>query len=250
MEQQILPIWKADLHTTLNTRTTIIAACNPLYGYFDPTKSISDNIQLDDALLTRFDLVFITKDVVEEEADDEIIKSILDIEKQTDENLPTMSKELFKKYILHAKKINPELNREAKKLLDDFCQEQRKNGPSDETNIRFTYRQVYGLRRLTEGHARIALREEADDEDAVAAIEIMQKSLSQVGLANMIRSKKNRDVCDRVKRLISMNVNGHKLLVETLQSEGMDLKIIRKSIRHLLDGGEIIEYSTGVYELI
>ncbi len=106
------------------------------------------------------------------------------------------------------------------------------------------------MRRLTEGHARIALREEADDEDAVAAIEIMQKSLSQVGLANMIRSKKNRDVCDRVKRLISMNVNGHKLLVETLQSEGMDLKIIRKSIRHLLDGGEIIEYSTGVYELI
>jgi len=76
MEQQSVSIAKAGITTTLNTRTTVLAAANPLYGRYNPYKSPVENIDLPPALLSRFDLLFLLLDTVDVEKDKNLAKHV------------------------------------------------------------------------------------------------------------------------------------------------------------------------------
>ena len=69
MEQQTVSIAKAGITTTLNARTSILAAANPLYGRYNSKETPHKNINLPAALLSRFDLIFILIDSVERSRD-------------------------------------------------------------------------------------------------------------------------------------------------------------------------------------
>merc|ERR1719277_898120 len=77
MEQQCVTIAKAGMHLTLNSRASVLAAANPIYGTFDPTKDLAANIGLPDSLLSRFDLVFIVRDNTNEEIDRRIADQVV-----------------------------------------------------------------------------------------------------------------------------------------------------------------------------
>lgn len=67
MEQQTVSIAKAGITTTLNTRTTVLAAANPAWGRYDTRRSPAENIALPAALLSRFDLMWLILDKVDAE---------------------------------------------------------------------------------------------------------------------------------------------------------------------------------------
>merc|ERR1712151_496113 len=69
MEQQSISIAKAGITTTLNCRTTVLAAANPIYGRYNPYKSPVENVDLPAALLSRFDLLFLLLDTVDQDKD-------------------------------------------------------------------------------------------------------------------------------------------------------------------------------------
>jgi DNA replication licensing factor MCM3 len=77
MEQQCVTIAKAGMHVTLNARCSVTAAANPKYGNFDPTLTLADNIGLPDSLLSRFDLVYVVRDLTTEEIDRRIATQVL-----------------------------------------------------------------------------------------------------------------------------------------------------------------------------
>jgi len=72
-------IAKAGITTSLNARTAVLAAANPLYGRYDPSKSPEANINLPAALLSRFDLIFLLLDKANEEMDEELAKHVTNV---------------------------------------------------------------------------------------------------------------------------------------------------------------------------
>ena len=81
MEQQTISIAKAGITTTLNARAAVLAAANPLYGRYNRRKSISENVDLPNSLLSRFDLLFLILDKAEMETDLALSKHVLHVHK-------------------------------------------------------------------------------------------------------------------------------------------------------------------------
>jgi len=85
MEQQTISIAKAGIVCSLNSRTAILAAANPVNSRYNPKKSVVENINLPPALLSRFDLIYIMLDKVHEVYDTQLAHHILGLYKSNNQ---------------------------------------------------------------------------------------------------------------------------------------------------------------------
>lgn len=79
MEQQTISVAKAGITTVLNSRTAVLAAANPVYGRYDDLKSASENIDLMTTILSRFDMIFLVRDVRDEDRDRAICRHVMGV---------------------------------------------------------------------------------------------------------------------------------------------------------------------------
>ncbi|MCF2144305.1 MAG: minichromosome maintenance protein MCM [Candidatus Heimdallarchaeota archaeon] len=184
LEQRTVSVAKAGIVATLNARCSIIAAANPKFGRYIASRSAAENINLPVTILSRFDLIWIVRDEPKTESDQIKAQHILRLHTAgVAEKEPPIDKDLLRKYISYAKlNSHPRLGEEAAKRLEEFYLEMRKAGEASDSPIAITARQLESLIRLTESHARMALRNEASIEDAEAAISLLKESLRQVGI--------------------------------------------------------------------
>lgn len=214
MEQQSISIAKAGIVCSLPARTSILAAANPVGGHYNKAKTVSENLKMNSALLSRFDLVFILLDKPDEELDcllsehvmalhsgtrgktgkvlplkvrrqDLLNSSIIDEEKPLSERLKYRSDEpfdpiphqLMRKYICYSRKyVRPRLTPGAAKILQQFYLDLRQHHQNN-SSTPITTRQLESLIRLTEARARCVLREEATEDDARDVVEVMRFSM-------------------------------------------------------------------------
>ncbi len=186
MEQHTVSIAKAGIVATLNARTSILAAANPVLGRYEPSRSIQDNIKLPFTILSRFDLTWILVDTVEEKSDRQIAQFILDMHQTgsiptREGEKPPLSPNFLKKYIGHAQQhVIPELTSEAAEVIENFYVGLRKGAEGGKAPVPITARQLEALVRLAESRARMALQSKVSKEDAEAAIRLLEASLQEV----------------------------------------------------------------------
>jgi replicative DNA helicase Mcm len=227
MEQHTVSVAKGGIVATLNARTAILAAANPALGRYEPHRTIADNISLPVTILSRFDLIFVLRDVPNKELDDKMSEHILEIHRKGISPVePPISSELLRKYISYAKGIKPVLTEEALKRLKDFYLAMRSASESEGSPIAITARQLESLVRTAEARARVALRKEIMAEDAEAAISIMKRSLQEVGIdvssykfdIDILMTGKPKSVRDKLQTALST-------LIEMEKNTGMVDKI-------------------------
>jgi replicative DNA helicase Mcm len=181
MEQQTCSVAKGGIVATLNARTSILSAANPMYGKYDPFKNITENVNLPIPLLTRFDLIFVVRDTPEREKDSRVASHILEIHRDTNRAAqPAIDTELLSKYLAYAKQIEPSLSNEAMDIIKDYYMKMR--NVEAEGMITVTPRQLEGLVRLATARARLLLKDRVEADDAERAIYLVQRMLETAGM--------------------------------------------------------------------
>ncbi len=181
MEQQSASIAKGGIVATLNARTSILAAANPMYGKYDPFKNITENVNLPIPLLTRFDLIFVVRDIPSKEKDEKIARHIIErFAPQGTDKRSVIDVDLLTKYLSYAKRGIPTMTKEAEeKILEYYLQ--MRNVETEEM-ITVTPRQLEGIIRLSTARARLLMKDEVELEDAERAIFLLQSMLEDAGV--------------------------------------------------------------------
>lgn len=201
MEQGSTSIAKAGIVTRFKTETSILAAANPKYSRFDPYQNFMEQLNLPPTLISRFDIFFMIKDVLDRKKDEEIAAHILrthqvgemmllekkkgiartkKVEEMQKTITPAIDSELLRKYISYARQNTfPVLSDERIEELGKFYVNLREQGKR-EGSYAATHRQLEALVRLSEASAKVRLSEEVEAQDTGRAIRIFRTSLQDL----------------------------------------------------------------------
>jgi replicative DNA helicase Mcm len=219
MEQHTVSVAKGGIVATLNARTALLAAANPALGRYEPHRTVAENISLPVTILSRFDLIFVLRDVPDREADAKMSEHILEIHRRGASPVEAqIEADLIRKYISYAKTIKPRLSKDALKHLSEFYLAMRSASEAEGSPVAITARQLESLVRISEARARVALRKEVTGEDAEAAIAIMKRSLEEVGIdlssykvdIDLIMTGKPKSVRDKLQVILSVLIEMEK----------------------------------------
>ncbi|KAI9814847.1 MAG: Mcm2-7 hexameric complex component [Thelocarpon impressellum] len=194
MEQQTISISKAGITTTLNARTSILAAANPLYGRYNPHISPVENINLPAALLSRFDVLFLILDTPNREGDEELARHVTHVHMhnrhpeaagEADGGVGVVfSPHEVRQYIAQARTWRPTVPKSVSDYMVGAYVRMRQQQKRDEKGKRqFTHtspRTLLGILRLSQALARLRFSGEvvADDVDeALRLVEVSKASL-------------------------------------------------------------------------
>ncbi|XP_058731947.1 DNA replication licensing factor MCM5-like [Vicia villosa] len=252
MEQQTISIAKAGITTVLNSRTSVLAAANPPSGRYDDLKTAQDNIDLQTTILSRFDLIFIVKDIRMYSQDKIIASHIIKVHASASatrgENKTIISKEdnWLKRYLKYCRtECHPRLSESAAKLLQnnyvkirqDMRQQANETGAA--AAIPITVRQLEAIVRLSESLAKMKLSHLATEENVQEAIRLFTVSTmdaaksginQQVNLTpEMAQEIQQAEV--QIKRRIGIgNHISERRLIDDLGRMGLNDSIVRRAL--------------------
>ncbi|KAF9193172.1 hypothetical protein BGZ50_007712 [Haplosporangium sp. Z 11] len=181
MEQQTVSVAKAGIITTLNARTSLLAAANPIHSQYNHRLPMVDNIDLPPTLISRFDLLYLVLDIVNEQNDRRLARHILSLyledapETGGSHIIPI---DTLTSYISYARNhCHPVLNEEAGSTLVQCYLDLRKLGGGKQ--ITATTRQLESMIRLAEARAKLRLSNQVVKEDVEEASRLIREGLKE-----------------------------------------------------------------------
>ena len=179
MEQQTISIAKAGILTTLNARVSILAAANPAYGRYNFKKSVTQNIQLPAALLSRFDLLWLIADRADRDNDLRLAKHITFVHRNNSQppmQFDPLDMKLMRRYIALCKKKNPVVPEELTDYIVGAYCEMRKDARNNKDMTFTSARTLLAILRLATALARLRLVDIVEKEDVQEAMRLMEMS--------------------------------------------------------------------------
>lgn len=196
MEQGTISIAKAGITTTLNSRCSVLAAANSIYGRWDDTKG-EENIDFMPTILSRFDMIFIIKDIHDHTRDVTLARHIMNVHlnanrptEQADGEIPL---NVLKKYIHYCRThCGPRLSAEAAEklrsryvLMRSGAQQQEKQ-TDKRLAIPITVRQLEAIIRISESLAKLQLQPFANEEHVNEALRLFQVSTLEAAMSGTL----------------------------------------------------------------
>ncbi|KAK3721069.1 MCM DNA helicase complex subunit mcm6 [Vermiconidia calcicola] len=184
MEQQTISIAKAGIQATLNARTSILAAANPVGGRYNRKTTLRANINMSAPIMSRFDLFFVVLDECNEQVDEHLARHIVGIHQLKDEAVtPEYSTEQLQRYIRFARLFQPVFTDVARTRLVERYKELRADdaqGGIGRNSYRITVRQLESLIRLSEGIAKATCVDQVTPEFVDEAFNLLRQSIISV----------------------------------------------------------------------
>ncbi|MFA5247233.1 MAG: LAGLIDADG family homing endonuclease, partial [Candidatus Micrarchaeia archaeon] len=267
-----ISVAKAGIVTTFKSKTSILAAANPKLGRFDPNTPPAQQFDIPPTLMSRFDLIFAIKDVLDEAKDRKLVDHVLTghmfaAKKQKLSDLkdspiiPPIMPNMLRKYISYARKnIHPVLTDEAANRIKDYYLSLRRMGAQQNT-FPVTAREIEGLIRMSEASAKLRLSNSVDLRDAERAIALVHFVLSDIFMdketgkidSDIISTGQPKSKVDKMRSILGIiNALEQKLdivdideIVAQAQTIGMDETIARRLIDELKRNGDLYEPKVG-----
>jgi DNA replication licensing factor MCM7 len=221
MEQQTCSVAKAGIIATLNARTSVLAAANPLYGRYNRSKSLSENINLPNSLLSRFDLLFLILDKPDLDRDTALARHVTSVHQnesveriERDNVVPV---DVLREYIGRARKHQPVVTPDvAPYIVEAYVSLRKADGTGDNNNNRrsasssshrdqtvMTARQLLSILRLSQAIARLRFSDTVAREDVNEAIRLTNSSKESLADDDNDGTKKRtEDVVSKIFHII------------------------------------------------
>ncbi|EER35977.1 DNA replication licensing factor MCM2 [Candida tropicalis MYA-3404] len=211
MEQQSISVSKAGIVTTLHARCAIIAAANPNGGRYNSTLPLSQNVDLTEPILSRFDILCVVRDLVNPESDERLASFVIDshmrshpansddviddneneemvdvggaasrtrserieqLNKQKESEISPIAQDLLIKYIQYARvKVQPKLHQMDMDKVARVYADLRKESIAT-GSFPITVRHLESIIRIAEAFAKMRLSEFVSQNDLNRAIKV------------------------------------------------------------------------------
>ncbi|KAF9817506.1 hypothetical protein IEO21_03357 [Rhodonia placenta] len=266
MEQQTISIAKAGITTVLNSRTSVLAAANPVWGRYDEGRSPGENIDFQTTILSRFDMIFIVKDEHNEQRDRMIAKHVMNIHmnrpnQNADENGEAVGEidiDKMKRYIAYCKaKCAPRLSPEAQEMLSSHFvslrkQVQQVERDNDErSSIPITIRQLEAIIRISESLAKLTLSPVVRNHHVEEAIRLFKCSTMDAVSAGSADGLSRGELNDEINKIekevrrrlpIGWSTSYQSLVREFVTQQGYSSHALERTL-FVLEKREIIRFS-------
>ncbi|KAL4726033.1 DNA replication licensing factor MCM7 [Fusarium chlamydosporum] len=210
MEQQTISISKAGISTTLNARTSILAAANPVYGRYNPRISPVENINLPAALLSRFDILFLLLDTPTRETDEQLAKHVAFVHMNNrhpdigTDNV-VFSPHEVRSYIAQARTYRPVVPENVSEyMIKTYVRMRDQQQRAEKKGKQFTHttpRTLLGVVRLAQALARLRFSNEVVQDDVDEALRLVEAS--KESLNNELNASGRRmDPSSKIFRLV------------------------------------------------
>ncbi|ESK98508.1 dna replication licensing factor mcm5 [Moniliophthora roreri MCA 2997] len=264
MEQQTISIAKAGITTVLNSRTSVLAAANPVFGRYDEGRSPGENIDFQTTILSRFDMIFIVKDEHNETRDKSIAKHVMNIHMNratdnTEQNSEgEISLEKMKRYIAYCKaKCAPRLSPDAQEMLSSHFvslrqQVQQVERDNDErSSIPITVRQLEAIIRISESLAKMTLSPVVQNHHVEEAIRLFKYSTMDAVSAGSADGMSRGELSEEMTRIekelrrrlpVGWSTSYQSLVKEFVNSQGYSSHALERTL-FVLEKREVIRFS-------
>ncbi|EAU88865.2 minichromosome maintenance protein mcm7p [Coprinopsis cinerea okayama7 len=208
MEQQTISISKAGISTTLNARTSILAAANPLFGRYNTKATVIENVNLPAALLSRFDLLFLILDKPSRDADERLAEHVTFVHmhnRHPELEHDVVPPHIIRHFIARARQKRPTVPPHVSSYIVDSYVRLRKLAKDEANNKTQTYtsaRTLLGVLRLAQALARLRLADEVVQPDVDEALRLMECSKDSLQDEDEEAHEHDRSVASQIYRLI------------------------------------------------
>jgi len=264
MEQQTISIAKAGITTMLNTRCSVLAAANPRFGTYDDLTNAADQMDFETTILSRFDMMFLVKDVRDPDRDYNLAKHMASLHKgeaEEEREGPLTVLEL-RKYIAYCRShCFPRLTNDAIEVLKNHYVSIRQAMKQERATIPITVRQLEAIIRISESLAKMELNDDVDVghvEEALRmfTVSTLDSANKDRGVGVQVLSDAEKEELhkaeEQIKRLVPRGGRKNKFQLESLlvSAGGVEEATARRAIHILTMRGELQERANGTLQRV